>query len=267
MANNSDILHPSRANISKDELRQKLAEMYKASKDQVNVFGLRTQFGGGKTTGFALVYDSPEALKKFEPHYRLVRVGFATKIEKASRQQRTWTSETEVAKGIVGHMLIEIQASNVRTGKRRFGERPRSRVPRRRRSHRWLDYTCAGWGWRQLVLQDGLCLCMHALALLMVFRGFILEHDGMIITMKTSGLHNTTNCPISQVTRCAYRMLCVARENIGGEGLVGRSSKTSVKWRILDNFIENGFQFLKRYRWNTFSEPSGRFEKPVYVLC
>lgn len=29
-------------------------------------------------------------MKKFEPHYRLVRVGMATKIEKASRQQRTW---------------------------------------------------------------------------------------------------------------------------------------------------------------------------------
>ncbi|PMD23714.1 putative 40S ribosomal protein S24-B [Hyaloscypha hepaticicola] len=83
-----DILHPNRANISKDELRGKLAEMYKANKDQVNVFGLQTQYGGGKTTGFALVYDSPEALKKFEPHYRLVRVGFASKIEKPSRQQR-----------------------------------------------------------------------------------------------------------------------------------------------------------------------------------
>jgi ribosomal protein S24E len=65
--------------------------MYKASKDQVNVFGLQTQFGGGKTTGFALVYDSPEALKKFEPHYRLVRVGVASKIEKPSRQQRMST--------------------------------------------------------------------------------------------------------------------------------------------------------------------------------
>ncbi|KAK4121182.1 hypothetical protein N657DRAFT_578151 [Parathielavia appendiculata] len=83
-----DILHPNRANISKDELRDKLAGMYKAQKDQVSVFGLRTQFGGGKTTGFALIYDSPEAMKKFEPHYRLVRVGLATKIERASRQQR-----------------------------------------------------------------------------------------------------------------------------------------------------------------------------------
>jgi ribosomal protein S24E len=85
----SDILHPNRANISKDELRGKLAEMYKATAAQVNVFGLQTQFGGGKTTGFALVYDSPDALKKFEPHYRLVRIGLASKIEKPSRQQRT----------------------------------------------------------------------------------------------------------------------------------------------------------------------------------
>lgn len=64
--------------------------MYKATKDQVSVFGLRTQYGGGKTTGFGLVYDSPEAMKKFEPQYRLVRVGLAVKPERASRQQRTF---------------------------------------------------------------------------------------------------------------------------------------------------------------------------------
>lgn len=84
----SDILHPGRANISKTELSEKLASLYKAQKEQVQVFGLRTQFGGGKTTGFALIYDSPEALKKFEPKYRLIRVGLATKPERASRQQR-----------------------------------------------------------------------------------------------------------------------------------------------------------------------------------
>lgn len=29
-------------------------------------------------------------MKKFEPRYRLVRYGMATKVEKASRQQRTF---------------------------------------------------------------------------------------------------------------------------------------------------------------------------------
>ncbi|KAI9712107.1 MAG: ribosomal protein S24A [Bogoriella megaspora] len=83
-----DVLHPNRANVSKDELRSKLSEVYKTSKDQVSVFGFRTHYGGGKSTGFGLIYDSPESMKKFEPRYRLVRVGMATKVEKASRQQR-----------------------------------------------------------------------------------------------------------------------------------------------------------------------------------
>lgn len=89
----SDVLHPNRPNVSKDELRQKLSELYKASKDQISCFGFRTQYGGGKSTGFALVYDSGEAMKKFEPHYRLVRYGQATKIEKASRQQREYSQQ------------------------------------------------------------------------------------------------------------------------------------------------------------------------------
>ncbi|KAF2715110.1 hypothetical protein K504DRAFT_457278 [Pleomassaria siparia CBS 279.74] len=83
-----DVLHPNRANVSKDELRGKLGELYKAKKEDVSVFGFKTHYGGGKSTGFALVYDSNEAMKKFEPHYRLVRYGMASKIEKASRQQR-----------------------------------------------------------------------------------------------------------------------------------------------------------------------------------
>ena len=91
----SDVLHPNRPNVSKDELRAKLSELYKSDKDQVSVFGFRTQYGGGKSTGFALVYDSAEAMKKFEPHYRLVRYGQAAKIEKPSRQQRTFIKGEE----------------------------------------------------------------------------------------------------------------------------------------------------------------------------
>ncbi len=32
------------------------------------------QFGGGKSTGFGLIYDTVDAAKKFEPKYRLIRV-------------------------------------------------------------------------------------------------------------------------------------------------------------------------------------------------
>jgi ribosomal protein S24E len=46
-----DVIHPTRANVSKDELQEKLASMYKANKEQCVVFGMRTHFGGGRSTG------------------------------------------------------------------------------------------------------------------------------------------------------------------------------------------------------------------------
>jgi ribosomal protein S24E len=51
------------------------AQMYKV-KDANTVFlyGFRTQFGGGKSSGFGLVYDSVNDAKRFEPKYRLIRV-------------------------------------------------------------------------------------------------------------------------------------------------------------------------------------------------
>ena len=69
-----DVLHPGLANVSKDQIREKLGKMYKCEKDTVFVFGFRTAFGGGKSTGFALIYDTLDAAKKFEPKYRLTRV-------------------------------------------------------------------------------------------------------------------------------------------------------------------------------------------------
>lgn len=83
-----DVLHPGSAGVSKDALREKLAGLYKSEKDAVSVFGLKTHFGGGRTTGFGLIYNSPEDMKKFEPRYRLVRYGLASKVEKPGRQQR-----------------------------------------------------------------------------------------------------------------------------------------------------------------------------------
>lgn len=82
-----DVLHPGLANVSKDQIREKLSKMYKSDKENVFVFGFRTAFGGGKSTGFALIYDSLDAAKKFEPNYRLQRHGLV-KIEKSSRKQR-----------------------------------------------------------------------------------------------------------------------------------------------------------------------------------
>jgi len=74
--------------VSKAELSEKLATLYKTDKARVVTFGFRTQFGGGRSTGFALIYDDEASQKKFEPKYRLVRSGLAKKIDKPSRKLR-----------------------------------------------------------------------------------------------------------------------------------------------------------------------------------
>jgi small subunit ribosomal protein S24e len=48
--------------------------MYKTASDVIFVFGFKTVFGGGKSTGFALIYDTLDYAKKFEPRFRLARV-------------------------------------------------------------------------------------------------------------------------------------------------------------------------------------------------
>jgi len=99
-----DVLHPGRANVSKvyivsfffscflicfflmifgiwhwysmkAELKEKLASLYEVKDpNSIFVFKFRTHFGGGKSTGFGLIYDSVESAKKYEPKYRLIRV-------------------------------------------------------------------------------------------------------------------------------------------------------------------------------------------------
>eukprot|EP00873_Tetraselmis_striata_P022724 jgi/Tetstr1/442988/TSEL_031048.t1 len=82
-----DVLHPGRANCSKAELKEKLSKMYDVrDNNQIAVFGLRTQFGGGKSTGFGLIYDSVDAAKKFEPKHRLIKAGLKEAVQTSRKQ-------------------------------------------------------------------------------------------------------------------------------------------------------------------------------------
>lgn len=71
----TDVLHPGKATVPKTEIQEKLAKMYETTPDVIFVFGFRTHLGGGKTTGFGMIYDSLDYAKKNEPKHRLARVG------------------------------------------------------------------------------------------------------------------------------------------------------------------------------------------------
>ncbi len=60
--------------------------MYKCTADRVFTFGFRTNFGGGKSSGFALIYDTMDFAKKFEPKHRLIRSGIVGKAQTVGRR-------------------------------------------------------------------------------------------------------------------------------------------------------------------------------------
>merc|ERR1712061_329298 len=83
-----DVLHPGKASVSKTDVREKLAKMYNCTADRIFTFGFKTNFGGGKSTGFGLIYDTMDFAKKFEPKYRLVRQGVIEPKAKVSLKQK-----------------------------------------------------------------------------------------------------------------------------------------------------------------------------------
>jgi small subunit ribosomal protein S24e len=66
--------------VPRKQIAKKLAQLYKvADENCVSVFGLKTAFGGGKTTGFGLIYGDLATVKRVEPNYRLQRLGMGRK--------------------------------------------------------------------------------------------------------------------------------------------------------------------------------------------
>jgi small subunit ribosomal protein S24e len=66
---------PKKVVSAQAELKERLAKVYDVKDTNcIFVFKFRTHFGGGKSSGFGLIYDNLESAKKFEPKYRLIRV-------------------------------------------------------------------------------------------------------------------------------------------------------------------------------------------------
>jgi ribosomal protein S24E len=72
-----DVLHPKTPCPSRSVLTSKVAALFNVpDSSTISLFGFKQAFGGGRSTGFCLIYDNINAFKKFEPKYRRVRVSF-----------------------------------------------------------------------------------------------------------------------------------------------------------------------------------------------
>lgn len=82
-----DVHHTGAKPVSKTELREHIARLHKVDGKTVVVFGFKTAFGGGRSTGFGLIYDSAADLTKMEPRHRLMRLKLA---QKKTRTRKQW---------------------------------------------------------------------------------------------------------------------------------------------------------------------------------
>ena len=82
-----DLTHPGAEAPTREQIAEKVASKRNTKKELCVIFGLKTIFGGGRTTGFCFVYDSLDALKQIEPNYRKIRAGLAKK-DKSPRRAR-----------------------------------------------------------------------------------------------------------------------------------------------------------------------------------
>lgn len=85
-----ELIHPEKSNVSKSDIKAKLAQTLKAKEENISIFGLKTKFGGGRSTGFALIYDSLDSRKKYDSKKMLRRVS-STFLSKVSTNGPPWT--------------------------------------------------------------------------------------------------------------------------------------------------------------------------------
>ena len=82
-----ELIHPDQGSVSKTSIKSKLASMFKTKDENIAVFGLKGKFGGGRSTGFALIYDSLDARKKCDSKKNLIRDKVVSTEGKKGRKQ------------------------------------------------------------------------------------------------------------------------------------------------------------------------------------
>merc|ERR1719183_1295648 len=95
-----DLIHADVANVSKADIKAKLSKMLKCKEDALVVFGLKTKFGGGRSSGFALVYDNADAKKKYDLKKRLMSEKIIPFVPNPRKQKKDIKSKKKRLSGI-----------------------------------------------------------------------------------------------------------------------------------------------------------------------
>merc|ERR1712232_52820 len=108
-----DIFHPADGTVKKEEVAEYVAGKFRTDHENVVLFGFKTKFGGGRSTGFCLIYDNKDVLKKYEPVYRLRRLNLAP--EKNTTLTRKIKKEVKIKRS----KIRGTKKANVPAGKKK----------------------------------------------------------------------------------------------------------------------------------------------------
>jgi small subunit ribosomal protein S24e len=96
-----ELTHPNWCGtVPLKQVRKKLASLYKvADENTISLFGFKTKFGGGRTSGFGLIYDDIASLKRLEPNYRKTRLGCGKKKSVSRRSLKDRKNRAKKVRG------------------------------------------------------------------------------------------------------------------------------------------------------------------------
>lgn len=70
-----DVYHVGKHYGKLEDIKNVIAQKFKAEPSNIVLYGFHSRIGGDRTTGFACVYKSQDALKFAEPEFRQIRIG------------------------------------------------------------------------------------------------------------------------------------------------------------------------------------------------
>merc|ERR1711951_218118 len=95
-----DIRHQHCATPSRKLVKQKLRKMYKVQDPRTIVlFGFRSKYGGGKTTGFGLIYDNFRSRLRYDYKHRNLRDGIGKKKDGSRKATKELKNRKKKLKG------------------------------------------------------------------------------------------------------------------------------------------------------------------------
>ena len=83
-----ELIHPDHGSIAKSDIKAKLSSLFKTPENAIAVFGLKSKFGGGRSSCFGLIYSNVDARKKFDQKMLLKRDKLEEKKKTLGRKQK-----------------------------------------------------------------------------------------------------------------------------------------------------------------------------------